>query len=235
MTTTLLVDTLKSDLDNFIRDLIATDGTESPKVYNFDLLEAACVLKDLAPSFTDISSPSVQSAITPEIKTKAAEIRKYYTRRWFWSSLNSIQLSPFRQRAQYLLESRTREVQKNDIGIYVKLPWFYEEDMIYEDFKTTLITSDIPHVAVRGKQIIEVTYLRNSHSWQGKRKITRYWFKNDQNYLFNIEVAIDNPLVHVFEDAIAERATCKFETFLKSSRIDQMYFYNMFNFKLVKE
>jgi len=102
------------------------------------------------------------------------------------------------------LESRTREVLKKDIGIYVKLPWFYEEDMIYNDFKKTLkTTKDIPTVNHgRNKVEVAITFLRTSNGWQGKRRTTKYWFKDDSDYLYCIDLEMTNPLMSIFDEAV---------------------------------
>jgi hypothetical protein len=211
---------------------------EKPETYPFDLLESAVVLKTLAPHFADLSSPTLLEAITPEVTAQADAIRKFYTRQWFWTSLSGGRpLSSFRQRAHYLLESRTREVLKKDIGIYVKLPWFYEEDMIYNEFKKTLkTTSAIPTISHnKGRLHVTVTFLKTSNGWQGKRKLTRYWFKDDADYLYGIDLEMSNPLIELFDEAVRSQATCSFETFIQTDRIDQMYFYKLNQYKLLKE
>ena len=214
-----------------------TTYQEKPVKYEVDLLEAACVIKSMAPSFGSLSSVDVAERITPEIKEQAEKIRKYYTRRWFWTSLSGDKpLSSFRQRAHYLLESRTREVMEKDLGIYVKMPWFYEEDIVYEEFKKELITKDLPHLSPgRGRSQRRLEFLKTSNSWQGKRKVTRYWFKDDNKFLYAIELEMQNPLLPFFEEAIFANPTCVFECDLNEQRIDRLYFYRVQSFKLLKE
>jgi hypothetical protein len=227
------------EVSDWIKDFELTSAyEEKPEAYKFDLLEAAVVLHDHAPEFLSIEDPRVLQAINQDVKDRAEAIRKFFTKQWFWNSLSSNRnLSPFRQRAHYLLESRTREVMKKDIGIYVKLPWFYEEDMIYNEFKKTLkTTKDIPTVNHgRNKVEVSVTFLKTSNGWQGKRRLTRYWFKDSNDYLYGIDLEMTNPLIAMFDDAIKERNTCRFETYVQTDRIDQLYFYKLNQYKLLKE
>jgi hypothetical protein len=220
-------------------DLSPFDNTYKEKTEKFDvdLLEAACVIKEMTPNFGSLGGADVAAKITPEIKVKAEAIRKYYTRKWFWSNLSGDKpLSQFRQRANYLLESRTQEVMEKDQGIYIKLPWFYEEDIVYEEFKKEYITTDLPRIAYsRGSAPIKLTFLKTSKSWQGKRKLVRYWFTNDSKFLYAIDLEMQNPLLSFFEEAIFANPTCLFECVLSENRIDKLYYYRVQSFKLLKE
>jgi hypothetical protein len=227
------------EVSDWIKDFELTSAyEEKPDTYKFDLLEAAVVLYDHAPAFLSIEESRVLDAIDQKIKDRAEAIRKFYTKQWFWNSLSSNKgMSPFRQRAHYLLESRTREVMKKDIGIYVKLPWFYEEDMIYNEFKKTLkTTSNIPTINHnKGRVHVTVTFLKTTNGWQGKRRLTRYWFKDYADYLYCIDLEMANPLMSMFDDAVKERVTCSFETYIQTDRIDQLHFYKLNQYKLLKE
>ena len=226
------------EVTDWIKDFeLSATYDEKPETYKFDLLEAAVVLYDHAPAFLSIEESRVLDAIDQDVKDRAEAIRKFYTKQWFWNSLSSNRsMSAFRQRAHYLLESRTREVLKKDIGIYVKLPWFYEEDMIYNEFKKELITTDIPHILPsKGISQRRLEFLKTSNGWQGKRRSKRYWFKDDNRFLYGIDLEMANPLLPFFEEAIFANPTCIFEAYLSIDRIDKMYYYKLTQYKLLKE
>jgi hypothetical protein len=109
--------------------------------------------------------------------------------------------------------------------------------MIYNDFKKTLkTTKDIPTVNHgRNKVEVAIKFLRTSNGWQGKRRTTKYWFKDDSDYLYCIDLEMTNPLMSMFDEAVKERGTCKFETVIQTDRIDQLYFYKLHQYKLLKE
>jgi hypothetical protein len=108
--------------------------------------------------------------------------------------------------------------------------------MIYNEFKKELITDDIPHLSPgRGRSQRRLEFLKTSNGWQGKRRTTRYWFKDDNRFLYGIELEMQNPLLPFFEDAIFTNPTCVFEAQLSIDRIDKMYFYKLNQYKLLKE
>jgi transposase-like protein len=71
-------------------------------------------------------------------------------------------------------------------------------------------------------------------SRQRKRNIQRFWF-TDNTYLYNIEIATDNPLLEMFNQLVIEKKTVTLDTYYNVDRIDQMYFYKLFKFSLAKE
>jgi hypothetical protein len=109
--------------------------------------------------------------------------------------------------------------------------------MIYTEFKKTLkTTKDIPTINHNKSKVhVTVTFLKTSNGWQGKRRSTRYWFKDDADYLYCVDLEMTNPLMGMFDDAIKERGTCSFETLIQTDRIDQLYFYKLNQYKLLKE
>jgi hypothetical protein len=109
--------------------------------------------------------------------------------------------------------------------------------MIYNEFKKTLKTTrDIPTVNHNMNKVqIALTFLKTTNGWQGKRRSTRYWFKDEADYLYCIDLEMTNPLMNMFDEAIKERSTCSFETLIQTDRIDQLYFYKLNQYKLLKE
>lgn len=229
---------VKTSIDSWLKDFETVSAYEDSETeYGFDLLAAAIVLKNRAPNMTCIDDPLVVNDITPEIEAQAEQIRKHYTKAWFWLTMNGERLTPFRQRAHYLLQHRVRKVTKRDVGLYVKMPWFYEEDMNHAELKKLAITDDLPRLASgRGKSMRRLEFLKTSNGWQGKRRTTRYWFKDDNNFLYGIELEMNNPLLPMFDDEVKSRPNgCVFETYLSENRVDKMNYYKLHSYKLLKE
>lgn len=222
-------------------DIFETEYRAEPTIYKEDPLVLACALQDLwlkHERYYNLQGEEVHEHVTDEIRARAEEIRKHYTKKWFWHSLNNNHLSDYRRRVCYLLENRIRKCEEKDSGIYFKLPWFYDEDMIYEDFKKQLNTTDVPQIKYGGlppvKERLTLTYLRSTISTQNKRKLERFWF-SDGAYLFNITVMTDNPLLDMFRNMIKIGDAVTFETHRSVDRIDQMYYYKLFKFNFVKD
>lgn len=189
--------------------------------------------------YYSLDDPRVLNNITEDIRRLAENIRKYYGRKYLWSNLtNSRELSGFRSRTCYLLENRVRVCKDKDAGIYYKLPYFYDEDMIYDEFKKQYNTTDIPRIGSSKtpnvKHQLTLKYIKTTSSRQQKRNINRFWFTDDV-YIYGIEVANDNPLLEMFKQLVIEKMTITLDTYYNIDRIDQMYFYKLFNFTLAKD
>lgn len=222
------------DFDNYV---------EKDKSFEEDPLVLSVSLKDLSGKTEgyhySMDDSRVLDNITDDIRTEAEKIRKYYGKKFFWTNLtNNRELSGFRSRTCYLLENRIRVCKDKDLGIYYKLPYFYDEDMSYDEFKKQYNTTDIPNFKLLGgkpvKSQLTLKYLKTTSSRQQKRNINRFWFTDDK-YLYNIEVMNDNPLLDMFHQLVVEKGTVKFEAFVSTDRIDQMWFYKLLKFTLVKE
>ena len=232
--------TIFDDLDSVFNATFKEKEVE----FKEDPLVLAVALKDIMSSnpgsYYSLEDPRVSESITDDTKALAEQIRKYYGKKYFWSNLASNRaLSDFRGRVCYLLENRIRTCKDKDAGIYYKLPYFYDEDMIYDEFKKQYNTTDVPRILYGGtatpvKKCLTLKYLKATSSRQQKRNLNRFWFTDDQ-YLYNIEVTSDNPLLDLFKQLVVENATIKFDTYYNVDRIDQMYFYKLHNFSLAKE
>lgn len=211
-----------------------------------DPLVISCVIKRLTLEnegiYYSLEDHRIIELITDQDRETAEQVRKYFTKKFFWQNFtDNRNISPFRSRVCYLLENRVQDCQDQDLGIYYKLPWFYDEDMIYEDFKKSYNTTDVPNIVYggiyggkRSREILNLQYLKNTFCYQRKRKIRRLWF-TDQTYLFSIELEDANPLLETFIDRLTSSSDVKLEAYRNIDRIDKMWFYKIFNFKLVKE
>jgi hypothetical protein len=202
-------------------------------------VSAKDLLSQFPGSYFSLEDLRVYEHVNDNHKEEAERIRKYYGRKFIWKQLESNRsISDFRSRVCYLLENRIRTCKDRDSGIYYKLPYFYQEDMIYDEFKKQYNTTDVPKVVYGGstsrKQQLTLTYLKTSVSRQKKRNINRFWF-TDNTYLYGIEIATDNPLLELFKQLVITRMTVSFDTYYNVDRIDQMYFYKLYNFTLTKE
>jgi hypothetical protein len=226
-----------------IDDFSISTYKESEVEFKEDPLVLAVSLKDLmyrSPgSYYSLEDTRVFENINDDIRNRAEQIRKYYGKKYFWNNLASNrQLSGFRGRVCYLLENRIRTCKDKDAGIYYKLPYFYDEDMIYDEFKKQYNTTDVPRIVnIRSsntKHRLTLKYIKSTSSRQQKRNVNRFWFTDDV-YLYNIEVTNDNPLLEMFKQLVVEKVTVAFDTYYNVDRLDQMYFYKLFNFTLAKD
>jgi hypothetical protein len=224
-----------------ISDIFSATYKEKETEFKEDPLVLSVAARDLVEQcpgqFFSLEELRVYEHVNDNHKEEAERIRKYYTRKFFWKQLESNRnISDFRSRLCYLLENRVRSCKDQDSGIYYKLPYFYHEDMIYEEFKTKYNTTEVPRTSslIASKPKVTLRYLKTSVSRQKKRNVNRFWFTDD-TYLYNIEIASDNPLLELFKQLVIEKMTITFDTYYNVDRIDQMYFYKLYNFTLTKE
>ncbi len=206
-----------------------------------DPLVLACVRKAYEISgkgYVSLDDQSLIGLITDQDRALAEKIREYYTKKFFWRALSEVRpLSDYRRRLINLLENRIRSCKDQDCGIYYKLPYFYEEDVVYEEFRKKLKTTEIKPLGMERQNIVvkSLEFLTTTLSAQRKRKIIRYWFKDSSDYLYGIELTSDNPLLPIFDDYLKENSTVNFKTRIVEDRIDNMNFYKLHAYKFVKE
>jgi hypothetical protein len=232
--------TWTDDDDDFIKSIDADYYKETFTDFAVDPLESSVALKKLHDEtglWYDLQDSRVIATIDPEVKATAELIRKYYTKKFFWSNFTHEKpLSSFRSRLCVLLETRERKLKEQDKGIIFKLPWFYNEDMAYDQFKKDYKTTELPYFKQypQTKSIVKLKFLYTTKSMQKNRKTENFWFTKD-DYLYNIVIALDNPLREMFTGMIEENPEPTFETFITTDRIDQMHFYKLINFRFKKE
>lgn len=221
-------------------DIFNSRYVEKVTEFTEDPLYLSCSLKNLhdqGKGWFSLDSEEVKENITDEIKQCAEQIRSYYTKKFFWSALsNDRRLSDYRRRLLNLLENRITKCKEQDCGIYFKLPFFYEEDEVYDQFKKTYTTTDVPEIKYgihTSKESLKLNFVKRSYSTQRKRKIERFWF-TDQKYLYQIELEQANPLLEMFTCILDEKPIVELETYRTLERIDQMYFYKLYKFNFKK-
>lgn len=229
----------QSALDDF--DIFNSKYKERETEFTVDPLYLSCSLKNLhdqGKGWFQLDSEEVKENITEEIKQQAEQIRDYYTKKFFWTALtNDRRLSDYRSRLLNLLENRIRKCKDQDCGIYFKLPFFYEEDVVYDQFKKTYTVSDLPDVRYginSTKESLDLTFIKRSQSTQRKRKIERFWF-TDQKYLYQIELEQTNPLLDMFTSLLEGKPIVSIEAYRTIDRLDQMYFYKLYKFNFKKD
>jgi hypothetical protein len=205
-----------------------------------DPLVLACSIQDLVnktANFYSLEDCRVIENITQEIRDHAEAVRKHYAQKFFWANLNNQKLSPIRTRMASLLEGRIRTCSENDRGIYYKLPFFYEEDMIYEEFKKLYNTEKLSPLGNKRSNAFakRLTFIKTSNGIQKNRKQKYFWFSDDNKDLYCIQVDIKNNLIDMLEGFLEQNPTPLFHTYLTEDRLDKLHFYKLYSFKFLKD
>lgn len=215
---------------------------DRPKKFDLDPLVLSVSAKDLMDKspgthYGLYDDTRVLDNVSDTIKHRAEEIRKYYSKKLFWSNLNGKELTPIRSRMAVLLEHRIAECSEHDIGIYWKLPYFYEEDCVYDEFREKYNTKTLSPLGnkISNRFAKRLEYLKSTNGIQKNSKFKNFWFADDNKDLYAIQINLGNELLTLFEDILDKNPIPIFETYLKESRIDTLHFYKLYSYKLLKD
>lgn len=179
--------------------------------------------------FYDLDHPNVE--ITNDDISLTAAIRAHYRKKYFWKSLHEGNVSEFAINCSRLLDIAANwELDDNEVGLFIKLPFFYAEDMVYKRLKEQYKTSksDI----VLGPKVVTLTFIESTYRWQ-KHKKTCYWFTDDRNLLYAYNTLADTPFLDLFEEKLTGPITI--ERLCGPSKIEEMHYHNLTKIKFVKE
>ena len=178
---------------------------------------------------------STRDDTIPDDFVKANQIRDYYSKKYFWNALkNNTPQSEFRVNAIRLLEmDAIWELSEKDTGFFVKLPAFYEEDIVYDNFKAMLKTARDQCVRTTNRSIIkELTYLSKTFRWQRIKRET-FWFKDQDNNLYGYTTTHGHPFNALFEERIQTPQVFEFSHGV--DRAGDMWYNNIGSFTILKE
>lgn len=173
--------------------------------------------------------------ILPEDYDRAKQIREYYTKKYFWNSLKSTRpQSEFRSNAQRLLAiTESWRLKERDEGFFVKLPAFYAEDIVYDQFVSQFKT-DMESVRSNTGQCVarRLEFLTKTFRWQQNKKVS-YWFKDNKNRLYCYTTMDGHPFNALFEEKIEQPQT--FEFGCGVDNISTMWYNTIKSFSILKE
>lgn len=214
-------------------DLIGGKETEFVS-FKQDPLALACCLKRINKPFYPLHGSEILTELTAKDFEQAEIIRHYYSKKFFWNKLKSTkEITPFRQKTMLLLSKQISEpVPVDCVGLFVRLPWFYAEDTLYDHFKKI---AKLPGDSVNFEHTrVELKLAGITLRWNAKRLFENFWFTDQDNVLYNVHLLQENPLLAIFKDAIQEQ-NLKFLTKLENKNIEDLEFYRMYDYKIIKE
>lgn len=179
-------------------------------------------------------SGSVKEALPEDYET-AKKIREYYSKKYFWNSLKETRpQSEYRINAMRLLAiTEDWELTDRDAGLFVKLPAFYTEDIVYDRFKETLKTTR-GDTETAGKEVNELPliYLGKTFRWQ-KVKRESFWFKDSQDRLYAYTTTHGHPFNALFEDIV--QTPQRFKGRIGVDRVAELWYNDIKTFTIVKD
>lgn len=224
----------KDDLDSLFNQTYQ----ESPVSFDVNPLVLSVRLKKMSIAepamWRQLQDPEVKAQLTGEDFNEAEAIKNYYSKKMLWAMLKDGKLSSFRSDLLQLLEHPKSILSKKEIGMFVRLPYFYQEDQILDSIARQYRVINCPDARPNLQKITrELVYIHSTSRWMNKKKQTFYWFGDDNRFVYNIQIEESNPLRKFFEDIVLAKSTNIFETYITKIRFPFDY-YKMFDYKLVK-
>jgi hypothetical protein len=219
-------------------DLFTREYVQDPIKFDVNPLVLSVRLKKIKtadPShWLRLEDPGVKSHLMGEDFNEAEAIKDYYSKKLMWTSLKDSKLSDYRSTLMSLLSQVKTLLTKKEVGMIVTLPYFYEEDQVLDSIMKNYRVADCP--VVRPNLIKfqrEMVYIHTTSRWMNKKKFLFYWFADDNQYVYNIQIEEGNPLRKIFEDAVLTKGTSVFETLI-TKVVHPFEYYKMFDYRLIK-
>ena len=142
--------------------------------------------------------------VTAEDRSKAQEIRSYYTGRILMDTMKSKQpMSEFRKKLYGLLIGKTG-LKKKDIGLLYRLPYFYVEDT---DLDQVIAQTEAPTTALAQAPVTGTfNLIKRIQVSRRSTESVQFWLRHHKKTVpFLIAVKADNPLLPLLQN-ILERS-----------------------------
>jgi hypothetical protein len=227
----MIINALPTFNSNF-SSITLISSEDEKKVFKIDPLACAVSLKrnnkpyGLVDNIDHVSQDDFEQANI---------IRAYYKKKFFWKGLSSSHpATQFRTLANQLLEiEKDWNITEKEAGVFVKLPYFYEEDLVYDSFVTVLLTKREDYAGTAALSVTKnLHFLNKTFKWQHVKRVA-YWFKDEANHLYCFNTAYDHPFNPLFEEKIVDPLT--FEFACGVDNIGTMWYNTIKSFTILKE
>jgi hypothetical protein len=194
----------------FFDQIEAFKRKPDPITYTFDPL--ALTLAKLADGSTKgeivetLSHSVTQGSWIAEFDQQAADIRKYYRNKLLLQTLKHTKanMSKFRQDLQNYVGNETPYIiDRADIPMIVKLPDFYDEDKMMDQFVKDYCMDLQYYQNTIATTQLTLYPMRKFHRKTQRSDSMYYWLRDDANLVYRIELDPKNPCMHLFEREFA--------------------------------
>lgn len=238
MTNTSFIHQIHNRQIDTLDNLFKQEYREDPIKFDVDPLVLSVRLKKIKetdPSqWFRLESSDVKARLMGEDFNEAEAIKDYYSKKLMWNSLKDTRMSSYRTHLMSLLSQVKSTLTKKEVGMVVTLPYFYAEDQVMDSIAKNYRVVDCPMVKPNLQKFTrELVYIHQTSRWVNKTKFVFYWFADDNNYVYNIQLEEGNILRKFFEDAVLTQSTTRFETHI--TKVDYPFdYYKMFDFRMIK-
>lgn len=228
-------------MDVFFDEIESVVKKPDPVKYKFDPLGLA--LARLAAGKTkvevveELSRAETVSSWDKDYDQQADTIRKYYRNKLLIQSLKHTKgtMSKFRQDLRkYVNSDSANEIDRSDVPMIVKLPDFYAEDKMMDQFEKEYVMDAKYYERQTAYNSLTLYPMNKFHRKTKSSDSLYYWFRDDDNLVYRIELESKNPCLHLFEREFAN-SSVKLDTLCNFTKTrGQTYvFYNLNKWKIL--
>jgi hypothetical protein len=141
--------------------------------------------------------------ITDDDRETANKIRTYYAHQFVMWTLKDIKLTKFRDSLSSYINGDSKRFKEEYIPIIAKLPYFYEYDIQLDEIKRP-INGDIDidkSLQITSHRMTPVKSLVRKNK---RIKCIEYWLSDRNNHAYNIQIEINNPLQHLWDNIFSK-------------------------------
>lgn len=177
----------------------------------------------------NILDSQVFEKVTDEDREIANKIRTYYAHQFVMWTLKGIRLTKFRDCLNTYINGDSKRFKEEYIPIIAKLPYFYEYDIQLDEIKRS-IDSEInidKSVQITAHSMTPIKSLVRKNK---RIKCIEYWLSDTNNHAYNIQIEINNPLQHLWDNIFKQEM--KITGIGVPKRRDDFKYYQLLNWSV---
>lgn len=233
-----------NSIDELLKDTFAGTYREpTPQIYrlNHDVLAISVCAYRLStnnPPVSFANNDFVMSQLSDEDNRVADNIRKYYAKKYMWTTLKGGAVSEFQQSVlDFISNDNRQEYTEKQEGLIHKLPEFYFNDIVVDEiFKNadvSAIDDPVPKF-LRAKYTKTLKPINVIHQKTRQVKENNYWLKDEENRLCLMSISQPNSLEHLWLDFFNNHATIRINAHYLAHQNRNGHFYKIVDWKLEK-
>lgn len=175
--------------------------------------------------------------ITDEDRRTANDIRKYYGKKYLWSSLNNSSLTEYQKTVfNFLTDDQRDQYLEDREGLIFKLPEFYFNDLVTDEIFKNADVSEIDNIPafLRQKQTKSLKPVNVIKSRFKRSKENKYWLKDENNRLCLVSISMPNTLEHLWIDIFNNSVTINVNGHYLPRQTSNGDFYKIVDWRLEK-
>lgn len=154
---------------------------------------------------------------TDQDRATANDIRKYYGHQITVQGLKGNgHMSSFRRKLGSFLNG-TCDLEKKDIGLIYRLPYFYQEDLDIDYVCEQTVSNTNSDRSDMDTVVREFSLIRSIDRSRRSGDFRDYWLTDQNRYAYCISIKMDNPLLQFFDSFVHK--PIKMSSLVKWSRI----------------